>query len=472
MASVAARVASLSFFGTDGIRDRAGEGRLTAPNVRRVGAAIGAFARARYGAAVRVGVARDPRPSGPSIVAGLVEGLAGGGAFAAEPVGDAGVLPTPALAWAVAAGLFDVGVMVTASHNPAPDNGIKVLLRGGRKTSPEEEAEIEARMPAAERVSGAVAAGWVAAGLVARPDVLDRYLAAAVVRLSAGGRLDGVRLVVDCANGATRGTARRVLEALGATVATPVGSDPAGTINDRCGTEHPAAWREAVREAADGADDVAGGLAFDGDGDRVLLCDAAGEVLDGDVMLHLLALDLHGRGALPGQRVVSTSMANLGLEEVLAARGIALDRTDVGDRHVAERMRATGAVLGGEPSGHVLLAWDGALIGDGVVAGVASLQAARRRGRTLAACRAEVPRHPHVLKSVRMARRAPLETPGFAAAVAAAQASLGGAGRVVVRYSGTEPVLRLMVEGRDAAAVAAAVSALEAAAHRFLTSDA
>lgn len=372
MASAAARVASLSFFGTDGIRDRAGEGRLTADNVRRVGSAVASFARERFGAAVRVGVARDPRPSGPSIVAGLVEGLAGGGA-AAAPVGDAGVLPTPALAWAVAAGLFDVGVMVTASHNPAPDNGIKVLLRGGRKTSPEEEAEIEARMPAAVPASGAVAAR-----VVARPDVLDRYLAAAVVRLSAGGRLDGVRLVVDCANGATRGTARRVLEALGATVVTPVGADPAGTINDGCGTEHPAAWRAAVRAACDGGQDVVGGLAFDGDGDRVLLCDEAGEVLDGDVMLHLLALDLHGRGALPGPRVVSTSMANLGLEEVLAARGIALDRTDVGDRHVAERMRATGAVLGGEPSGHVLLAWDGALIGDGVVAGVASLQAARR----------------------------------------------------------------------------------------------
>ena len=442
-----------SFFGTDGIRDVAGEGRLTPGNVRRIGRAIAAYAKARLKPVPRVLVGRDPRPSGPSILAALAEGMAAEGVA----VEDGGVLPTPAVAWFTVAGGADLGIAITASHNPPEDNGIKVLLPGGLKTSPADEADLEARIAAAPPTGAP-------AQVRARPDAVDRYVTAAVVRVSAGGPLKGLRLVVDCANGATTRTATRILTALGADVKTPVGSDPDGAINDGCGTQHPDAWRAAVRAAA-----AHGGLAFDGDGDRVLLCDETGEVLDGDPVLHLLAADLDAAGALPGRRVVATVMSNFGLEEALAARGIVLDRAPVGDRHVAARMRATGAALGGEQSGHVLLAWGGALLGDGVVAGVAALQAARRRRLSLSRCRAEVARYPQVLRNVRMAERVPLEgSAGFQAALRAEEHALAGTGRVVVRYSGTEPLLRIMVEGKDAAAVEAATGRLERAARDLL----
>ncbi len=441
------------FFGTDGIRDHADHGRLTPDNLRRIGRAIAGFAKARLRAQPRVIVGRDPRPSGPAILAALAEGMAAEGVA----VDDGGVLPTPAVAWFTVAGGADLGIAITASHNPAEDNGIKVLLPGGLKTSPDDEAELEARIAAAPPTGAR-------AQVRPRPDAVDRYVTAAVVRVSAGGPLKGLRLVVDCANGATMRTAPRILAALGADVRTTVGADATGAINDRCGTQHPEAWRAAVRAAA-----AHGGLAFDGDGDRVLLCDERGEVLDGDPVLHLLAVDLDARGALPGRRVVATVMSNFGLEQALAARGVVLDRVPVGDRHVAARMRETRAALGGEQSGHVLLPWDGALLGDGVVAGVAALQAARRRGLTLSQCRGEVPRYPQVLRNVRMAVRVPLaSSPAFQAALQAEERGLAGTGRVVVRYSGTEPLLRIMVEGQDEGAVAAATDRLERAARDLL----
>ena len=441
------------FFGTDGIRDHAGRGRLTPDNLRRIGRAIAGFAKARLRARPRVFVGRDPRSSGPEILAALAEGMAAEGVA----VEDGGVLPTPAVAWFTVAGGADLGIVITASHNPPEDNGIKLLLPGGLKTSPDDEADLEARIAAAPPTGAP-------AQVRPRPDAVDRYVTAAVVRVSAGGPLTGLRLVVDCANGATMRTAPRILAALGADVCTSVGSDAAGAINDGCGTQHPEAWRTAVRAVG-----AHGGLAFDGDGDRVLLCDETGEVLDGDPVLHLLATDLDARGALPGRRVVATVMSNYGLEEALGARGLALDRVPVGDRYVAARMRETGAALGGEQSGHVLLAWDGALLGDGVVAGVAALQAARRRQRTLSQCRAEVPRYPQVLRNVRMPVRVPLaSSEAFQAALRSEEQGLAGTGRVLVRYSGTEPLLRIMVEGKDATAVNAATDRLERAARELL----
>lgn len=437
------------FFGTDGIRGRAGEGALSPDNLRRIGRAIAAFAREKVATSPRVFVGRDTRPSGPALLAGVAEGLGAEGV----PVEDGGVLPTPAVAWWSAGGGCDVGVALTASHNPVRDNGIKVFLPGGRKTSPEEERDLDARIRAA-------APTGAPATVRARADVADRYVDAVVAMLAGGGRLDGLRLVVDCANGATQATAPRVLRALGAAVETPVGSDAAGAINDRCGTESPAAWLEAVR--ARGAD---GGLAFDGDGDRVLVADETATVLDGDPVLHLLAVDLDARDALVGRRVVATMMSNFGLEQALHARGIALDRVDVGDRFVAARMRETGASLGGEQSGHVVLRWGEALLGDGTVAGVAALQAARRRGVALSRCRAEVPRCPQVLRNVRVERKVPFaEVPPFVAAMDVERRALQGRGRVYVRYSGTEPVLRIMVEGPDPDEVAGAVARLERAA--------
>ena len=446
-------MADEAFFGTDGIRDRFGEGRLASENVRRIGRAIGAFAKERVAKAPRLFLGRDTRPSGPALLQGIAEGLAAEG-LAAE---DGGVLPTPAVAWWTAADGCDVGIALTASHTPPEDMGVKVFLPGGRKTTPEEEADLDARIRAAAPEARP-------ARLTARTAALDAYVGA-VVRLTAPlGRLDGKTIVVDCANGATTTTAPRVLAMLGATVKGTAGRSPKGAINDRCGTQAPEAWLAEV--AAERAD---AGFAFDGDGDRVLLADETAAVLDGDPVLHLLAVDLKARGALTGDLVVATVMANQGLEAALALRGIRLERVPVGDRFVSARMRETKAALGGEPSGHVVLEWDGALIGDGLVAGILAVQAARRRGLALSACRAEVPKWPQRLENVRVARRVPLdEAPAFQAAVQDVVRGLSGRGRVVVRYSGTEPLLRIMVEAQDERSVADAVSRLVVAA-RTLT---
>lgn len=438
-----------AFFGTDGIRDRYGRGRLAPEAQRRIGRAIATFAHDRIGPSARVFFGRDTRPSGPELLRGLAEGLAAEGVRAE----DGGVMPTPAIAWWTATGGADVGIALTASHNPESDNGVKVFLPGGRKTSPDEEVDLDARIRAAAKAGAA-------ASPLARPDALEAYVAAALRALAPGGRLDGLALVVDCANGATTRSARRVLEALGARVATPTGSDPAGSINDRCGTEHREAWLAAV--ASGGVD---GGIAFDGDGDRVLLADATGEVLDGDPLLHLLARDLHERGLLEGDRVVATIMSNFGLEQALSKVNVALDRVPVGDRYVAARMRETGAALGGEQSGHVVLKWGDALVGDGLVAGVTALQAAKRRGLSLEAARLEVVRVPQVLRNVPVAKKVPFEkAPAFERAVHDEERRLSGIGRVVVRYSGTESLLRIMVEAADASVVDGAIRRLETAA--------
>ncbi len=427
-----------AFFGTDGIRDEFGKGRLSAENLGRIGRALGAFARGvAKGARPRVFVGRDTRESGPALLSGIAAGLAAEGALAE----DGGVMPTPAIAWWATTGACDLAVALTASHNPAEFNGVKVFLPGGRKTAPDEEEGLDRAIRAAKETSkGAVA-------IAPRKDALPAYLDAAVRWLETGGRLDGLRLVVDCANGATRETAPAVLSRLGAVVLCAEVEGRA--INQGCGTENPAAWIDAVRRAR-----VDGGLAFDGDGDRVLLCDADGRILDGDPLLHLLALEFKARSALPGNLVVGTVMANMGLETALLSNGIRLERTPVGDRYVAERMRETGAALGGEQSGHVVLKWGDALIGDGLVAGVRALQAARSRGLSLAAARDATPKYPQVLKNVRVARKVPLdETLAFSAAVKREEAALAGSGRVVVRYSGTEPLLRIMVEAKDRAVV-------------------
>jgi phosphoglucosamine mutase len=235
-------------------------------------------------------------------------------------------------------------------------------------------------------------------------------------------------------------------------------------INDGCGTQHVSDWLREVRGA-----EADGGMAFDGDADRVLLADRWGRILNGDHMLAALARDLKERGLLAGDRVVGTVMTNVGLEEHLTRMGVRLERTAVGDRHVADRMRAVGAVLGGEPSGHLILPRGGALLGDGLVAGVRVLQAARRRGANLSTLRRDVRQWPQVLKGLRVREKRPLsDVPGLAAAIAEEEASLGHGGRLVVRYSGTEPLLRIMAEGRERSAVQKAVARIEAEARRAL----
>jgi phosphoglucosamine mutase len=439
----------MAYFGTDGIRDVAGQGRLSPESVERIGAALADFAADQAGRAARIAVGRDPRPSGGAIVRRLAAGMRARGAT----VEDVGLVPTPAIAWMVAMLGYDLGCAISASHNPEPYNGVKPFAPGGRKLTEEEEADVEARIRAARVVGGGGDA-------VAAPDAAARYVESTIAELRSTGDLRGVRLVVDLAAGATSATAPAVLDALGARVRW---LHPAGerAINDGCGTEHPQAWLAALRaERADG------GLAFDGDGDRVLVADAGGRVLDGDHLLTALALDAKGRGALPGDVVVTTVMSNLGLDERLEAAGIRVERVAVGDRNVAARMRRNGAALGAEPSGHVVLPRDGALIGDALVAGVRVLQAVARSGRSLAEARDDLTIYPQVLRSIPVRERRPLEDwADLSRAIGEAEAALRP-GRVLVRYSGTEPVLRIMAEGRDAATVEQAVSRIEAEALR------
>ncbi|MGE0192559.1 MAG: phosphoglucosamine mutase [Planctomycetota bacterium] len=446
-----------SWFGTDGIRDVAGEGRLSAESLSRIGHALGRFLAARVqGRAPRVLFGRDPRPSGPALLSGLATGLAAEGVM----LEDAGLLPTPALAFALARNEHDLGLMLSASHNPPAYNGIKPFLPGGRKMTPDEEAAVEHLVDKAPPT-----AAKVQVHVESAPAWVERYVTETTAWLAPHGALTGTRVVVDLAAGAATPTASALLEALGAVVVTlhPAGSRP---INDACGSEHPEAWLEAVRGRPGWV-----GMALDGDADRVLLADETGELLDGDDLLSILAREhVAFDGAVPGGCVVGTVMSNLGLQDVLARDGVELVRAAVGDRHVADRMRERGAALGGEPSGHVVLARSdlGApppLIGDAVAAGVRVLQAARRLGRPLSAWRADRPRHPQRLVNVRMQERIPLD--GWAALrdeQAALEAKAAGGLRFVVRYSGTEPLLRIMAEGRDARLVDEAVERLAAIA--------
>lgn len=448
----------MDLFGTDGIRDRAGEGRLAPATVVAVGRALARLARGWAGAGpLRVALGRDARPSGPALVGQLAAGLCAEGAV---PV-DLGLLPTPAVAWAAAAWGYPLAVMVSASHNPAPDNGIKPFAAGGRKLTGAEERQVEAEVRACTPQQ-------LPAPRLEALDGAARYVRETVALLGGAGALAGLHVVVDLAAGATSSTAVPVLEALGARVTAlhPAGSRP---INEACGSEHPAAWLAAVRAARADA-----GLAFDGDGDRVLVADETGQLLDGDDLLALLGEDLQARGQLGAPCVVATVMSNLGLEERLGQLGLALERAQVGDKHVAARMQARGAWLGGEASGHILLArpvpgGGQALLGDALVAGVRALEAARRLGRTLSAQRALRARHPQVLRNLRALRRRELAGwERLQQAIAAEERALAGAGRVLVRWSGTEPLLRIMVEGRDAARVAAVADRLEAEARAGL----
>ena len=435
------------FFGTDGIRDLAGEGRLAPEHVARAGRALARFAADGAAGAPRVCIGRDPRPSGAELTTRLASALAQAGAT----VEDLGVVPSPVAAWAVVDGGYDLGIAVSASHNPPAYNGIKPFSRRGEKLSVADEHLIETLMLAddgrepehvpLEGVGGA-----------------QRYVRATTTWLREEGDLAGRRLIVDLSAGAATTTAPDVLRALGADVHVlhEAGSRP---INDRCGSEHPAVWQEAVRRQR------GIGLAFDGDADRLLLADEDGEILDGHDALAILARDWRPRGRLPGDVVVSTVMANLGLEERLGALGARLERTAVGDRNVAVRMRELGGALGGEPSGHVVIERDGALIGDALVAGVRVLQAAGRSGLGLAALRRETPRYPQLLVNVRVRERRPIAELGdLARAIREVEDELGERGRVVVRYSGTEPLLRIMAEGKSRQEVEDAVARIERAA--------
>ncbi len=402
-------------------------------------------AAARVLGGERFVVGRDTRISGPLLQAALSAGLAAEGAG----VADLGVVPTPAVAWLSAAD--DVpGAVISASHNPYPDNGIKFFAAGGRKLSDELEARLEAEL---DRTLHAPAPGPTGDG-VGRVEPFDgrhRY-ADGLVGMLAPGRLSGLRVVVDCANGAASEVAPDVLRRLGASVEV-IGDHPDGlNINAGCGSTAPQQLqREVLNRGADC------GLAFDGDADRVLAVDHRGELVDGDQLIAVCAVDRHRRGLLADDTVVITVMSNLGFRQAMADHGIRLVETDVGDRYVLEALEKGGWVLGGEQSGHIVFR-DLATTGDGLLTALQVLDVVARTGRPLADLASVMTRRPQVLTNVRIVRRQQVQDHDeVRAAVREVEAALAGHGRVLIRPSGTEPVVRVMVEApsRDQAQRAA-----------------
>jgi phosphoglucosamine mutase len=425
-----------TLFGTDGIRGTANAEPMTAETALKVAmAAAMEFRRGDHRHTVVIG--KDTRLSGYMLEPALTAGFVSMG----MDVVLVGPLPTPAIAHLTRSMRADMGVMVSASHNPFQDNGIKLFGPDGYKLSDEAEARIEAR------VLGGVSdhlAGPRDLGRARRlDDASGRYIEQAKAAFPRGMRLDGLKVVVDCANGAAYRVAPTVLWELGAEVV-PVGVAPDGfNINAGCGATHPQLVQaEVVRAGADI------GLALDGDADRLIVVDEAGRVVDGDQIMALVALRRAAAGTLRGGGVVATVMSNLGLERRLAAEGLSLARTPVGDRYVVERMRAEGFNVGGEQSGHIVLS-DFATTGDGLVAALQVLAALQEHGGPASEATAMFEPVPQVLRSVRFAGAPPLDRPEVAAAIEDARARLGTGGRLLVRKSGTEPVVRVMAEGDD-----------------------
>jgi phosphoglucosamine mutase len=445
-------------FGTDGVRGTANL-ELTPEFALALGRAA-----ARVLGGGRWGVGRDTRRSGSLLEAAFSAGLASEGA---EVVG-LGVAPTPEVAWWSAAEGAPAA-MISASHNPFPDNGIKIFSAGGRKLPDEAEARLEGEL---RRLLGTLANGQGNHPLAAPPVGAEvgtitaapphQGYAAAVVASIEGRRLDGLRVVVDCAHGAASGVAPDVLRALGAEVE-PLHCAPDGTnINQDCGSTHPAALQVAVHRA--GAD---AGVAFDGDADRVLLVDGTGRLVDGDHIIAICAIDLAARGRLAEQTVVVTVMTNLGFRLSMGERGIKVVDTRVGDRYVLEALQSGGYTLGGEQSGHVIF-HELATTGDGLLTAVQALDVVVRSGRPLGMLADEaMTRLPQVLRNVRVpnGRLGAGDVVGaLGAEIAAVEAELGSTGRVLVRASGTEPLVRVMVEAPSEARAESAVARLVAAA--------
>jgi len=432
------------YFGTDGVRGPYGGPVINEDFAARLGFAAGRWLNAKG----RVLIGQDTRYSGASLVEAVARGLA---AVGLEPV-LLGVIPTPAVARAVRAQDAALGVVITASHNPAADNGIKFFGPGGVKLTDRDEAAIEQLLPATVENGSQSPQGISQSGAVAD------YVAA-VSGLLAPGALRGWRVVLDTANGATCATSPAALRALGAEVS-GLGDAPDGkNINAGVGSEHPEPLAEKVRHTG-----ARLGIAHDGDGDRCVLCDELGAVLDGDEILTILALHALVRGALVANTLVITVQSNLGVDAAIGAAGGLVRRTAVGDRYVGEAMRETGATLGGESSGHIICA-EISPTGDGLVAALKVIEVMLATGRPLSELRRQLKKFPQVTAALQVREKKPVESlPTLTAAIQELEAAFGPRGRVLVRWSGTEPKLRLLVEGENDAQVRAALERLKAAA--------
>ena len=434
-------------FGTDGVRGKANTLPMTSGMAMRIGQAAGLmFVRGAHRHTVVIG--KDTRLSGYMIEPALTAGFIAAG----MDVVLVGPLPTPAIAMLTRSLRADLGVMISASHNPYEDNGIKLFGPDGFKLSDETEIEIEELI---ETDLGVRLAAPASLGRALRlDDAGGRYIEFAKSTFPRGLRLDGLRIVVDCAHGAGYRVAPRILWELGAVI-TEVGVKPDGfNINSGCGSTVPSFLSEQV--VAHGADV---GIALDGDADRLLMVDETGRPIDGDQVLGVIARSWHKAGRLNGRAVAATVMSNLGLEHFLNGEGLDLHRTKVGDRYVMEQMRAAGLNLGGEQSGHMIMS-DHATTGDGIIAALQVLAVMVESGEPASvACRAFEPL-PQKLRSIRFGGSSPLGMARVKAAMADAEVTLGRTGRLLIRESGTEPVIRVMAEGDDAAQVARVVDGL------------
>jgi phosphoglucosamine mutase len=427
-----------AYFGTDGIRGQANRHPMTAEVALRVGLAAGKLFMSKDDRRHLVVIGKDTRLSGYMIEPALVAGFTSVG----MDVRLFGPLPTPGVAMMTRSLRADLGVMISASHNAYSDNGIKLFGPDGYKLSDERELEIEALM------HEGLQEGLTNPNELGRVQRIDdcqaRYVEIAKATFPRRLSLSGMRVVVDCANGAAYKVAPEALYELGAEVIR-VGVAPNGfNINQECGSTHPQAMQKLVKEYRA---DI--GIALDGDADRLVICDEKGQVVDGDQIMALIADHWAKREKLTGGGVVATVMSNLGLERFMKARNLTLERTQVGDRYVMERMREGGFNLGGEQSGHIILR-DYATTGDGLLAALQVLAVLKEADKPMSALARQFEPAPQILENVRFASGKPLETEAVKKVIADAEQRLNGSGRVVVRASGTEPLIRVMAEGDDA----------------------
>jgi phosphoglucosamine mutase len=419
-------------FGTDGVRGRAGDPPLDPETVRRLGAAL-VRALPANARGVRLLVGRDTRESGVWIEEALARGANGEGAA----VTSLGVVPTPAVAYLTRSSGYDAGIVISASHNPFEDNGVKVFSAAGEKLPEAVERQIEAMI---------ADAGWHLADAPAtentRADLVGAYLDH--LRPVLAGAAFPFTLVVDCANGATTTVAPLLFASLGLSTMV-IGDEPDGrNINLQCGSTHPTRLAETVVRTGAGM-----GVAFDGDGDRAIFVDHTGRVVDGDAVLLMCARQLQREGRLRNDAIVATVMSNIGLEIALRKSGIEIVRCAVGDKYVMEEMAARGLSLGGEQSGHIIFS-DYLSTGDGLCTALNVLRTVAVSGRSLADLAGELVAYPQVLLNLRVREKRDVRTiPAARAAIEAIETRLDGNGRLLVRYSGTEPLLRVMIEGQD-----------------------
>jgi phosphoglucosamine mutase len=436
---------STRLFGTDGIRGHFGEPPLDRSTVTALAVQLAATLQERRsggdnGAPPKVVLGGDTRESTPEICRWLAAGLTAGGV----DVRYAGVIPTPGVAYLARETGAAAGIVVSASHNPFPDNGIKLIDPQGTKWSDDDELALENRLKAHPADVPDLPEGQPAV----EHDLRERYLRHLAATLPEGRPLDGLKVVLDTGNGAASTYGGELFERLGARV-TLLHAEPDGrNVNEGCGSTTPAGM--AARVAAEGADL---GAAFDGDADRCILADERGEVRDGDAILYLWATCLHRSGRLSPPKIVATSMSNLGLERALAAEGIGIVRCAVGDRYVVEAMRKEGILLGGEQSGHIVQSHL-ASTGDGLLTAIQMAFVRHQDGRPLSEMLAPFRRYPQVLLNVRVKRKVDFKAlPSVTAAARAVEDRLGDDGRLVLRYSGTEPLARIMIEGPEQATI-------------------